>query len=229
MPSFRVDAPTLSLNIYDVIAKDSAAQVGFIGHTGLAKSTGAHPSARIPFLDMAPPLHGHDTSQHLQAHVVGSAELTDDEVQKIKTFIDRHAGEHSVFQQFSRLQIFQTAPQMYCIIPHATPLFEEDDGRYPRMRFSCAGFVLEAYRKARINLVNTNTLPKVEYAVIEIAYSSQIGLMNHTGISREDLGLEGDGPWPVLLCGYLFHALNRDASAIRHKPYIPSIEDRRFL
>jgi hypothetical protein len=38
---------------------------------------------------------------------------------------------------------------------------------------------------------------------------------------RESFGLEGDGGWPVLLCGYLFHALDREADVIRREPYTP--------
>jgi hypothetical protein len=158
---------------------------------------------------------------------VGSASLTVDEVQKIKTFVDRHANEHLVFLEFSTSQLIRSAPQMYCIHPHALPLYE-DDGRYTRMRFSCAGFVFEAYKKARIKLLDSKDLPVVDIAVIRLAYPGQVRLMEDGKISAEALGLQGSGPWPVLLCGYLFHALNRGDDVIRHEPYTPCIADRYF-
>ena len=226
MPSYRVAGSRLSLSIFDVVGQDGD-ESGFIGHTGLAKSAGSQNAAKIPVLDMGPPLHGQGGSGHVKANVVGSASLTDDEVQKIKTFVNRHANEHLVFLQFSTSQLIESAPQMYCVHPHASPLYE-DDGRYARMRFSCAGFVFEAYKKARIKLLDSNDLPKVDIAVIRLAYRGQVRLMEGGRISPEALGLDGSGPWPVLLCGYLFHALNRDAHVIRHEPYTPRIADRYF-
>jgi hypothetical protein len=115
---------------------------------------------------------------------------------------------------------------MYCIRPHASPLYE-DDGRYARTRFSCAGFVLEAYNKARIRLLDVNALPMVEMGVLALAYP-QTRLIGSGRISADALGLGGSGPWPVLLCGYLFHALKRDVDVIRHQPYAPSTADRYF-
>lgn len=227
MPSYRVEGSTLSLSIFDVVGQDGD-ESGFIAHTGLVESAGSQSAARIRVFDMGPPLHGQGCSGHVRANVVGSATLTDDEVQKIKTFVNRHANEHLAFLQFSGSQLIEAVPQMYCIHPHASP-FCEDDGRYARMRFSCAGFVFEAYKKARIRLLDLKDLPMVDIAVIRLAYSLQVRLMEARRIGLEALGLEGSGPWPVLLCGYLFHTLNRDADDIRHEPYAPSIADRYFM
>ena len=227
MPSYRVAGSTVSLAIFDVVGQDGA-EHGFIGHTGIAESTGSHDVAKIAVLDMGPPLHGQGGPGRLRANVLGSACLTDDEVRKIKTFVDCHSSEHLLFLQLSTSQLIAAAPRMYCVHPHAAPLFE-DDGRYARMRFSCAGFVFEAYRKARIQLLDPNTLPRVDLAVIRAGYPGQIHLMESGRIRPEDLGLAGDGPWPVLLCGYLFHALNRDKVAVRRDRYAPSAADRYFI
>lgn len=124
-------------------------------------------------------------------------------------------------------KLIQAAPQMYCVYPHVSAL-HEDDGRYARTRFSCAGFVLEAYNKARIKLLDLSGLPMVDMAVIALAYPQQTRLIENGRVSADAMGLEGNGPWPVLLCGYLFHALNRDPDAIRQVSYTPSIADRHF-
>lgn len=226
MPSYRVAESAISLSIFDVVGEDGS-ESGFVSHTGLAEATGAQIAAKIPVLDMGPPLHGKGGSVQVRANVVGSADLTDDEVQKISTFVDQHANEHAIFAQFSASQVIKAAPQMYCVLPHASPLYE-DDGRYARMRFSCAGFVLETYKRARIRLLDPNDLPRVDMAIISAAYPRQVRLMESGRISQEALGLEGSGPWPVLLCGYLFHALNRAEDAIRRELFAPSVADRHF-
>jgi len=87
--------------------------MGFIGHAGLVEATGSHDAASVSVLDMGPPLHGHDIAGQVRGDVVGSAALTDNEVQKIKTFVDRHANERAIFSQISRTQLIQMAPQMY--------------------------------------------------------------------------------------------------------------------
>ncbi len=174
---------------------------------------------------MGPPLRVE--GGNLMAHVIGSAVLTDDEVQKIRTFIDRHALEHLVFLKLGLRERINLSPQMYCVYPHFSP-YREDDGRYARTRFSCAGFVFEAYKNARIELLDISTLPSMEVAAIRLAYHDQIEFLERGGIDLEALGLEGSGPWPVMFCGYLFHALNREASVIRNEPFTPDMADRYF-
>lgn len=226
MPSSRVEEPTVSLSIYDVVGKDGG-EDGFISHAGLAESSGSHIAGRLPVLDMGPPLHGQSGLAQMEASVVGSAILTDDEERKIQTFIDRHANEHRAFQEIEGARLIVVASQMYCIHPHMSP-YDEEDGRYVRMRFSCAGFVFEAYKTARIKLLDTDALPKIEMELIKSAYPGQTRLMETRTISQESLGLEGSGPWQVMLCGYLFHALNRDSESIRDEQYKPSTADRYF-
>jgi hypothetical protein len=95
------------------------------------------------------------------------------------------------------------------------------------MRFSCAGFVAEAYERARIRLVREDRLPKVDLDLIKAAYPDFASWLDRSEF-RESLGLEGDGDWPVLLCGYLFHAVNREADIIRREPYTPKPGDEVF-
>ncbi|NOY43662.1 MAG: hypothetical protein GXP26_17735 [Planctomycetes bacterium] len=229
MPSYRVSESTtpLKLLIFDVVGRDGK-ETGFVDHAGLTESTGTHETRKIPILHMRPPLHGRRDPEHMKVSVVGSATLTDDEVHKIRTFVDLHDGEHSAFLQLSRSGLIRATSEMYCVRPHASPL-READGRYARTRFSCAGFVFEAYKRARIELLDPNALPMVDMADIKLAYPDYERLMENERISSEDLGLDGSGPWPVLLCGYLFHALDRDAEAIRNHPYTPIAANRFFL
>lgn len=225
MASFRVNTSTQEINRFDVVGADSS-EADFICHVGLAAAAGSQDVTSVAVLDMGPPMHGHSFENHMKCDVTGSAELTDDEVQKIRTFVDRHASEHELFSQLGATQILKIAPQMYCVLPHTSPIYE-DDGRYTRTRFSCVGFVLEAYRGARIKLLNLDELPLIDMKNIAAAYP-QTRLIQRGLISAEDLGLVGEGPWPVLLCGYLFHALDRDSGVIRQEAYAPSMDDGHF-
>jgi hypothetical protein len=226
VPSFRIETPAVSLSIFDVVGEDGA-QPDFISHAGLAQSTDSQKADAVIILDMGPPLRGQNRPNSIEASAVGCAALSDDEVQKIRTFVDQHANEHQVFLHLNASQMLRLAAQMYCIYPHADPLFE-DDGRYARMRFSCSGFVFEAYRSARIRLLEPDALPTVDMTTIEAAYPVPARLLAASRVTPDSLGLKGNGPWPVLLCGYLFHALDREADVIRQSPYTPVGGDQYF-
>lgn len=225
MPSFRVERSSVSILMYDVVGKDGDLP-RFIDHAGLADAYLTFQTDAVAIIDMGPPLHGPGAAKSIRASAVGCAEL-DDETQKIRTFVDLHAGEHASLSQLNQRQIVQRAPEMYRIYPPAEPHCE-DDGRYVRTRFRCAGFVLEAYNFARITLLDPGVLPAVGMDVLASAYPIQIRLLDSGMVAGEALGLSGNGPWPLLLCGYLFHSLARTAIEIREQPYSPTIEDRFF-
>ncbi len=227
MPSYRVMGASVSHSKYDVVGQDRR-QPQFIAHVGLAAHEAVSQVNAVAIIDMGPPLHVAGELRSIAAHAIGSAELTDDELQKMRTFIDQHAGEHASMMQLSNVEVLRRAPEMYCICPHAEP-FCEEDGRYVRMRFSCAGFALEAYRFARIRLLALDALPALDIDVLRTAYPAHVRLMEDGRISAASLGLSGSGPWPVLLCGYLFHSLNRTADTIRESPYAPMAGDQFFM
>jgi hypothetical protein len=226
MPASRVANAEIELNPSDVVGQDGV-RPHFISHVGLAQDGGRQRAAEVPVHDMSPPLHGRGNPVRLNASAVGTASLIADELQKIRTFVDIHASEHAAFSVLSRTDRIRLVPQMYSIFPHAAPA-EEMDGRYSRMRFSCSGFVFEAYRWARIQLLDPSTLPPVNMDTIKAAYPDQSQLMERERVSPEDLGLRGAGPWPVLLCGYLFNSLQRTANAIRADVYEVRAGDECF-
>lgn len=219
MPSRRVNEPRVVIRQFEVVGADGQAP-GFIRHTGLASDTGEHDRGNVPVVDMAPPMR---LTGPMKADAIGAAVLTDDESRKIKDFVDRHDGEHKAAQKLSRA----TFQEAYCIFPHATP-FNEVDGRYVRMRFSCSGFVFEAYKRARIELVDLAQLPHVTLDKISLAYTDYSAFLERLEF-REKVGLQGDGPWPVLLCGYLLNALNRDEMSIRQQKHIVQAGDEHYV
>ena len=218
MPSRRVTEPSISVRLFDVIGADSD-QDGFICHVGLARPQGEYERSSVSVMDMAPPMRA--TGQ-MKSDVLGTADLTEDEVRRIKDFVDRHEGEHAAIQMLGP----KSFPKVYCLVPHACPFFEED-GRYARMRFSCAGFVFEAYKRARIVLFEEQQMPPITIGKIKEAYHREARLLE-VQATRESLGLAGDGPWPLMLCGYIFHSLGRDPGVVRGTPYVIRAGDERF-
>ncbi len=225
MPSYRVNTSEVSLSRFDVVGTEGV-PLQFISHAGLAESAGPQDAHAVEVLDMGPPLHGPQGTGQMQVSAVGCAELTDDEERKIEIFVQRHANEHESFQHLSVPQVLAVAPEVYTIHPHALPL-PEADGRYSRTRFSCAGFVFEAYKAARIVLLELSALPLVNKAFIATTYPDHFRLVERGRLSLDNL-LRDSEPWPVLLCGYLFHALNRDPDVIRQQSYAPHVEDQLF-
>jgi hypothetical protein len=121
--------------------------------------------------------------------------------------------------------------QQYVVVPHMKWVRAPETGRRMRRRFSCAGFVIECYRAADIGLVDTEGgLPEVDEQLLLVAYpdlarleSADPRAKGRLGFKdREDLGLQGEGPWNVVLPGYLFHSLKRvTVDNPRPAPYIP--------
>ncbi len=203
---------------HDVIAQDGDSP-HFIRHVGLASKPGTHKRDEVEVAHMGPPLL---SIASMTADAVGNARLTDGEIRKIKDYIDRHDSEHQAVTRVSRANI----SQMYCIVPHVIP-FREEDGRYVRMRFSCAGFVFEAYRRARIRLLEESQLPLITLDQIKQAYPDSAKILDVPKF-REAMGLMGSGPWPVMLCGYLLHSLNRDEALIRAHPHLAGSGEENF-
>ena len=121
--------------------------------------------------------------------------------------------------------------QQYIVKPHMK-WERSEKGRKLYQRFSCSGFVLECYKEAEITLIDGDaTLPEIDEQVLSVAYPDLVGIENmkpalqaRLGFKgREDLGLEGNGPWQIVLPGYLFHSLQRaSADKPRPDPHVPT-------
>lgn len=106
--------------------------------------------------------------------------------------------------------------QQYTIIPHMKWTVSEE-GRRVRRRFSCTGFVIEAYREAGVELIDTDHLPLAEESILKAIYSeleqieaAEEAFQRRIGfLGRGDLGIHGPGPWAIALPGYIFHSTAR--------------------
>lgn len=219
MPATRLANPAVDLAKYDVVGKDDPTP--FIRHLGLAALSGAQTRSAVVVYDMGPPLQ---SSGNIQADVHGTVGLDDNEARKLKSFIDRHQGEHEAQQ----LRSAAARLRGYCIYPHSRPE-SDDDGTDVYIRFSCAGFVIEAYGFAGIVLIDLTRIPPVSREAIEQAYPVEMRcLARFDEKTREDLGLAQYFPLPIVFCGYIIHALNRTPSEIRAGHYQAVVGNNLF-
>lgn len=184
----------------------------FVVHAALlAKDQELKGECGLPFFHMGPPIAMGDA---LDCHLIGQIELTNEEIEAIDDWVASISTQHSD----TTILPFQ----QYVVVPHMKWMYSEEN-RPLRQRFSCVGYVIEAYRSAGIDLIETERLPEVDKETLKVAYPDfgqmeQIAqnprgsayLANNLGFQGlEDLGIPGDGPWRVALAGYLFHAADR--------------------
>jgi hypothetical protein len=220
MPARRIGGDKLHVRKFDVVGQDSAGTSEFIRHVGLANeekdSLGSLPV--VPMVRMGPPLSQGAASGAISA--IGAAGLTVDEALQIQVFVDEQVLEYEAAKAGRREQ--------YVIAPH---MKEEKsrDGTIICRRYNCAGFVIEAYRSAGVDFIQTaqESLPPVAQSTLEIQYPDMVRLLENLK-NRENFGIPGDGPWPVVLAGYVLNALDRDENEIRSVPYIASAGDEFF-
>jgi hypothetical protein len=88
-------------------------------------------------------------------------------------------------------------------------------------QFSCGGFILACYRDgAAITLIEVPppvSWPKVSLDELVHAYGPEV---HERATLRSRFGLVGDGPWPILLAGYVIHAFDRPDQELRTSPLI---------
>ncbi|MBL8888646.1 MAG: hypothetical protein JNL67_01625 [Planctomycetaceae bacterium] len=170
----------------------------------------------LRMVDMQPPLIAPESAEPTPVDVVGTANLSADDASIINTFI---------CEQIEEYESLKTAPlKQYHVHPH----FIKGNGEMSARRYSCAGFVFEAYLDVGLTLVDVSSLPGVALDSLKLAYPDDLHPVLDNPKLRSRAGLSGDGPWPVLLPGYLFHSLSRDASLIRQSPYEAQTGDECF-
>jgi hypothetical protein len=220
MPAQRLSGTTIAIRRYDVAGRDSATSPHFIGHVGLSieERDGFGETDELALVHMMPPLeHGGSRSPISCAGTVG---LTVDEMRQIDVFVDELRSEYDA----ARIR----SDRQYVIAPHARDI-QAVDGTTTCRQFNCAGFVIEAYRDAGIDLLHTdpNALPSVSLEILIGQYPA-VGQRLLNPRMRERYGIPGDGPWPVVLASYVMNALARPEVEIRAHPHTAMAGDEFF-
>lgn len=208
MPASRTNEQPVVIRRFDVVGHDSPSQSEFIGHVGLAAAEGFSGDSPIDLVHLAPPL-GRELVDRPTCR--GTVALTIDEILQIQVFVDELTSEYQASQVDSHNQ--------YVIAPHVREI-PADDGTLICRRFSCGGFVLEAYRSIDVDLVDVRTeqLPPISLTALKTAYPDRARHLDRPAL-REKFGIAGDGPWPVLLPGYILNSLARPEAEVRSRPF----------
>ncbi len=220
MPAQRLHCDSIRVGCYDIAGRDSAEVSEFVRHIGLMPESlnSFAPGNTAALVHMGPPLEMEPEDGAV--HVVGTIPLTSDEVQQIRLEFDRLHSEYEAAKVSAAFQ--------YAIRPHIEPV-RAADNTVIRLKFSCAGFVIHAYSVVDIDLVLTDEslLPPVSIETLIDAYPDHRGRLENPAF-RSYMNLPGDGPWPVVLPGYVFNALDRSEAEIRSGPYRPQDGDAYF-
>ncbi len=217
MPAIDLTRGSKTLSRYDVVGVRSESLDRFVIHVGLLDEDKCSLEAggTLSAVHMRPPLKQGDT---IQVNVAGHVPLTNDEWKIIETWLVKIADEYKKLGVGARDQ--------FMIHPHWKDECDPKTGVRRYRRYSCAGFVLDAHQQVNIELLNIDegVLPAVDRQVIISAYPNVEG---HPDRLRS-WGLEGTGPWRLVLAGYVLHALNRPTDQIRQDPYRAKEGDHNF-
>jgi len=233
IPITKVLGPTPegSFTEYTVVGVYSADNDNdFVQHVGmLASETDVSENAEVPVLHMGPPIVAGTESaakapkkaQAVRVHLVGDLALTIAERNAMKTWcakVDKQRRPKPMFQQY---------------VVHPPMKWERSEiDRRLFQRFSCVGFVMECYIAAGIDLLDSEAeLPAVDKQILQSAYPNIVKVegmekkvQDQLGFKgREDLGIPGNGPWKIVMAGYLFHSLHRASADVpRPEPFSPT-------
>ena len=218
------------MGIFDVIGRNSDS--GYVGHVGLLRTGNTLSyNAPVKIFHSGPPLEvgqpDSDTGQpvlgEVAVHVIGWIDdLGIEEWRGIQAWIED-----------VRTRISPGLITQYRIDPPFLEVRDSVTGRIINCQYSCVGFVLRCYEEgAGIVLLNHDPagLPPVERDLLREIYGEiLLDRVRRRPAVGLGLGLPGDGPWKIVLSGYVFHALNRPIEVIRTTPYVVrSVEEAAF-
>lgn len=217
MPAFDLAEQTATLSRFDVVGMHSETPSGFVQHVALLNSDDRDVSCddTVRVVHMGPPL---ETDGQLSADVAGRIPLTNDQINSIKTWIAKVQDEYQFENAITREQ--------YIFDPPWKDIRDENTGVRRYRRYSCAGFVLDAHLRVSVSLlmIDKEALPEVTRKTLEAAYPS---IFRNPHLLN-GFGLQGNGPWRVVLAGYVLHALDRSRDEIRAEPYLAQGGDEFF-
>lgn len=224
------DEPGVPLPRFAVIGTYDGPNSTFVRHVALLRedSNVLH-GLNVHVFHMGPPLVVGVRSQEQAGdaptcgpHVGGWLSLTADEREGITDWLAEVDKEHRPIEPMGPWRTYIVDP----------PERWHEDEKQVRLyrRFSCGGFVLACYRDgAGITLIEVPppvAWPEVSLDQIVRVYGPEVRERERL---RRSLGLPGDGPWSVLLAGYVIHAFDRPDNEIRTSAFsVTNPEHARF-
>ncbi len=217
MPNIDLAEESRDVYQYDVIGEYGNPKQQIVTHVGLYGDTNRtiKPGDEVTITHMKPPF---ESEGSMNVHVAGEVPLTNEERKEIAVFIEETKDEYKE-ANVKRLDQFVVDPPWKDVRDKNTEITR-------CRRYSCAGFVLYAHQQVEIKLldIQKNSLPEVDFGILITAYPWISG--HRSSLGR--CGLEGDGPWRIVLPSYVLHSLTRSEDDIRSKPYVAQNGDERY-
>ena len=181
-------------------------------------------TSKVKSIHMGPPF---GRIRQLAFAAVGSCELSTKHVARITEFVDQQFSARKAERlRLAKLGLPQNPMAQYRIQP---PYSRPRKG-CSQIRYSCVGFVLLAYKSARIELVSS-ACPLRTVEDLKSLYPPIFHAALDDETQRIGMGLDRGNRWPVMLVGYVLHALNRTSDQIIGKnatQYQPQEGDEFF-
>ena len=234
--AFKLTKTRVECTQYAIVGKYASGSRDFVAHAALLKVTcDVSVDKLMGVWECGPPIVGTENMEgrfgenKCIVSVVADLRLVPTERDAVANFLQ------GVEKQYRSRNILPF--QQYKLIPHADWVIAPETGRRIRRRFSCCGFVIEAYADAGIVLLDTYNLPAAELRDVEAAYPSLIRLTNCPEkiqrkfgfLGLDDIGLGKNAPWQLALPGYLFHACDGVDPRTVDAPFVaPSVKYASF-
>ena len=229
MPAFRLESNLVELALFDIVVQDSPHKPNFAQHIALHWDSyvklGPDVGSVVKILHMGPPI---ETSDKLVVNSVGMANLSAAERKQVETWVKRNVDDADPpWMDVARYE-------QYVIRPHVSWWVNENKKFQRNRRFSCVGFVLMAYQEGcGLVLIDTESRPLIGAESVKEAYrhlfpEHDFDTLRKKLSPRYKWGVDGDGPWPVVLPGHVLHSLSRSSDEIREGPYQPKAGDEYF-
>lgn len=224
MPSLRLNNhdDNIVAHQYDIAGQDNGVLENLLGHVGLVLEAKIYVTLNmnINVEHMAPPIN---RPKHMRVHVIGWLGLSNGQVNQIRMYVNEIKREYQAQKRRPK------PLQQYIVRPHTKPVYN-DKGMIIYYRYSCVGLVIESYKYAGIQLITENE-EEIPCYTLSMLLSAFPYLAEHLidQDMRTALGLDGTGPWPVQMPGFIMHSLNRTKDVIIETPYRPVSGDEIFV
>ena len=224
MSADRLPASAMDFPIYAVVGMYSPPHVtgGFVQHVAILRERRQlnFGATNVEVWHMVPPLivgpftvaaAGGDLLCPV-VHVAGVVDLDPDDCEGIQTWLSIVEKENRPYGRVSNFR-------QYIVKPHMDWERAKETNRPIYRKFSCAGFVVECYASVGLNLIS---LPEDTYLEVDLQTLIRAYPEAARESMRERYGIAGNGPWRILMPGYVFHAMDREPGVVRVVAYDPT-------
>ncbi len=221
MPASRLTDEPQAIGRFDVIGMERSKPY-LVRHVALSLfNRSARLGEKLHVAHMCPPFEQNPNEETCACHSFGTADLTADDEEEIKLFLDELDGEY----QAATRRIEADAWCVYVAYPNKLQETEAD-GTVVFTRYSCATLVMDAYEAIEVVLIvpDENEIPSLTIEQIGEVFPAIL----RDGTKRQQILLGERSDWPVVLPGYILHAMNRPADHVRQEAYVPDFPDAYF-